>query len=314
MYVKDFIDKIVKEVNKYVVGRDEEIKLILLTMLIEGHVLIYGLPGTAKTMIAKLIAQALGLQFSRIQFLPDILPSDVVGAKIVDPKTGELRTVIGPIYANIVLADEINRGSPRALSALIEAMQEGHITIEGDRIDLPKPFIVLATLNPVELHGIFPIPLAILDRFTISIKFNYSEKDDEISMLLKDQGIDLHRVKLNPVIEFKELEKAFNDVRKTRVTNDIAEYTVNIVHNLRVHEKVSIGPSPRATLHLLRFARALAAYEDRDYVIPDDIKRAAIPVLRHRIVPRIQTSSLLETLTLCEDIIQDVLEKTEPPI
>ena len=312
--VKKVIESICEVVSKYVVGHEEDIKLIIVTLLNEGHVILYGPPGSAKTMTANIIAKALGLGFKRIQFTPDILPSDIIGAKVIDPKTGELRTVKGPIFTNILLADEINRGNPKSLSALLEAMQEGEVSIEGDIYELPKPFTVIATLNTIETQGIFPLPIAVLDRFMISLNFGYPDELGEEELLINNDILYGPKLReLRPVVSIEELMKASKELSKVSVIGDIVKYIVKFIRKLRSDERVYAGPSPRATQHLLKIAKGLAVMDGRDYVIPDDVKRVAKPVLRHRVVLKERSGDLMTDLRLAEGVIESVLSRIEPP-
>ncbi|MCD6084514.1 MAG: AAA family ATPase [Desulfurococcales archaeon] len=309
--IEEVVQLITENIGKYVVNYREHFKALVLTAVIRGHILIYGPPGAAKTFTAKLFSQLVGLRFSRIQFTPDILPSDILGAKVIDPKTGELRTVLGPVFANVVLADEINRANPKSLAALLEVMQERQVTIEGDTHRLPEPFIVIATLNPVEAHGVFPVPIAVLDRFMTSLAFNYVGFDDEVEMVQRDLRYDLEHLSLKPVIEPEDFSNLYEEVKKIRASVDIVSYCVEIVRALRSRTEVSFGPSPRATLHLIRLARSMAAVEGRDYVIPDDVKKAAKYVLRHRVIT--EKSDLMTNLRKAEEIISEVLKSVKPP-
>ena len=312
--VKKVIESVCEVVSRYVVGHEDDIRLIMITLLNEGHVILYGPPGSAKTMTANLIAKVLGINFKRIQFTPDILPSDIIGAKVIDPKTGELRTVKGPIFTNVLLADEINRGNPKSLSALLEAMQEGEVSIEGDIYELPKPFIVMATLNTIETQGIFPLPVAVLDRFMISLNFSYPNELGEEELLINEDILYGPKPNLiKQVTSLEELMKASQELSKVRVVRDIVKYVVKLVRTLRSDERVYAGPSPRATQHLLKVAKGIAVIDGRDYVIPDDVKYAAKPVLRHRLILKERSGDLMTDLWRAENIIESILSKVEPP-
>ncbi len=316
MKVSEVVNSIVSSVSRYIVGHEEDIKLLVITLLAEGHALVYGPPGTAKTLLSNLVASTLGLKFKKIQFTPDILPSDIIGAKVIDPKTGELRTVKGPIFANVVLADEINRANPKSLSALLEAMQEGRVSIEGDTYELPKPFFVIATLNPLETQGIFQLPIALLDRFMISLLFDYPSKDNEVKILVKEavEGINLGRVSVNPVVSSRDIDACMKELWHVKVNEDLVKYTVDIVRRLRSRPNVYVGPSPRAALHVLRIARGLALIDSRDYVIPDDIKKALIPTLGHRVILKEGINDLMSNIKLAEELIKEVLNEVEVPL
>jgi len=277
-------NKIISEVSKYIIGRERELELLFTTLLSKTHMLIEGPPGTAKTLMAKLFAQSLGLSFKRIQMTPDMVPADIVGAKIIDPKTGELRTILGPIFANIILADEINRASPRTQSALLEAMQERQVTIEGETHKLPKPFTVIATQNPWETSGTFPLPDTQLDRFGIAIVVNYPSAKDEEKVVLKDHELKSEEPSARKVVSGSILLEAVNEASQIHVEDKIVKYIVSIVRATRNLREVTLGASPRASIMLLRYAKALAAIRNREYVIPDDVKYVAPYVLWHRII------------------------------
>ncbi|RLG75428.1 MAG: magnesium chelatase [Thermoprotei archaeon] len=253
------------------------------TLLSRGHMLIEGPPGTAKTLMAKLFAEALGLKFKRIQMTPDMIPSDIIGAKIVDPKTGELRTILGPIFANIVLIDEINRASPKTQSALLEAMQERCVTIEGDTYNLPEPFMIIATQNPWETEGVFPLPETQIDRFSLAISLDYPSLDVELTIVTKDHELKGLEPRLNPVVSKDELIRAINEASEVHIERKIMKYIVEIVQKTREIPEIILGVSPRTSVILLRTVKALAAIRGRKYVIPDDVKYLAPYILWHRI-------------------------------
>lgn len=299
--------KLVNTLNKYIVGYEWELELLLVGLLSRGHVLIEGLPGTGKTLITKLFAQSLGLEFKRIQMTPDMLPSDIVGARIVDPKTGELRLILGPIHANIVLIDELNRASPKTQSALLEAMQEGYVSIEGEEIKLPEPFMVIATLNPYEREGIFPLPIASLDRFTLSLEFNYLDRNGEIEVLRRDHKLRGVEPSIKPIVNTSEVLEAIDEASRIHVDEKIMSYIVEIVRATRSVEGVVLGASTRAAVHLLRACKAYASINGRNYVIPDDVKKLAVPVLSHRIVTEEQSYSVKKR------VVELVISKIPPP-
>ncbi len=277
-------EKLSKSLSQHIVGHEEDILLLLIALLSRGHVIVEGLPGTGKTLMIKLFAMSLGLGFKRIQMSPDMLPTDIIGAKILDPKTGELRLVLGPIHTNVLLVDEINRASPKTQSALLEAMQEGYVNIEGEEIKLPYPFMVIATLNPYEREGIFPLPLASTDRFMFSLEFSFLSRDKEIEILRRDHERGGEEPVLEPVTNRDEVLSAISEVKGIRVEEPLIEYIVDIIRATRQARGVVLGASIRAGIHLLRAAKALASVRGRDYIIPDDIKYLAPKILVHRLV------------------------------
>lgn len=280
---QEIFEKIQKNISNYVIERFKEVELMTVTLLSRGHMLIEGPPGTAKTLMAKLFAEALGLKFKRIQMTPDMIPSDIIGAKIVDPKTGELRTILGPIFANIVLIDEINRASPKTQSALLEAMQERCVTIEGDTYNLPEPFMIIATQNPWETEGVFPLPETQIDRFSLAISLDYPSLDVELTIVTKDHELKGLEPRLNPVVSKDELIRAINEASEVHIERKIMKYIVEIVQKTREIPEIILGVSPRTSVILLRTVKALAAIRGRKYVIPDDVKYLAPYILWHRI-------------------------------
>ena len=280
---QEIFEKIQKNISNYVIERFKEVELMTVTLLSRGHMLIEGPPGTAKTLMAKLFAEALGLKFKRIQMTPDMIPSDIIGAKIVDPKTGELRTILGPIFANIVLIDEINRASPKTQSALLEAMQERCVTIEGDTYNLPEPFMIIATQNPWETEGVFPLPETQIDRFSLAISLDYPSLDVELTIVTKDHELKGLEPRLNPVVSKDELIRAINEASEVHIERKIMKYIVEIVQKTREVPEIILGVSPRTSVILLRTVKALAAIRGRKYVIPDDVKYLAPYILWHRI-------------------------------
>ncbi len=281
-YAGSITEKILSEVGKVLVGKDRDVLLILAAMVAGGHVLLEGVPGVAKTTMAKAVASALNLKFKRIQFTPDLLPTDIIGTMVYDPKTGEFKLRRGPIFANIVLADEINRASPRTQSALLEAMQERQVTIEGNTLRLPEPFIVIATQNPIEMEGTFPLPEAQVDRFLMKLDVGYPNKSETIEMLKRLRTIEEWPIK--PVASEKDIMALRSMSWSVHVDESILNYIADIVEETRRHPTVKLGGSPRAAISLLQVSRALALLDGRDYVLPDDVKNAAKPVLRHRII------------------------------
>ncbi len=307
--VSKLADRVLGEVSKVVYGLENETRIILASLIVGGHVLIEGVPGVAKTTLAKAIASSLDLSFKRIQFTPDLLPSDIIGTLIFDQRTGEFRLRKGPIFANIVLADEINRASPRTQSALLEAMQERQVSIEGNTLRLPEPFMVIATQNPVELEGTFPLPEAQLDRFLVKVPIRRPSRD-VLKRVLKSLRV-IEQWPIRPVAGAKDVLEARETVWGIEVSEPVINYIIDLVDATHEYPGVELGASPRAAIALQQLARALAAMAGRDYVIPDDVKQAARYVLPHRIV--LAPEAEAEGLTP-EAVVEDVLEKTRVPI
>ncbi|MEE8163051.1 MAG: MoxR family ATPase [Anaerolineae bacterium] len=276
-------EKVINNVEKVIIGKHEEIKLTLVGLLCRGHLLIEDVPGVGKTMLARSIAQSIGCTFRRIQFTPDLLPSDVTGVTIFNQKTREFEFRPGPVMAQIVLTDEINRATPKTQSALLEAMQERQVTVDGVTYPIPEPFLVLATQNPIEYEGTFPLPEAQLDRFMMRISLGYPSPEDEVSILDSQQYT--HPVEtLGQVIDAQELLDAQEKVKEVYVDPLIKEYIVTLVNATRRHPDTYLGASPRGSLALYKTGRARAAILGRDYVIPDDVKALAMLALAHRLI------------------------------
>ena len=301
--------KIAENINKVIVGKNKAIELMLATLLAEGHLLVEDVPGVGKTLLARALAKSIGGTFHRIQFTPDLLPSDITGFNIYNQKEGKFVFQRGPIMSNIVLADEINRTIPRTQSSLLESMQERQVTIDGVTMDLPIPFFVIATQNPIELEGTFPLPEAQLDRFLMCIDLDYPTHDEEILILerfQKDEPLESLQAVSTPE-EILHLQKERANIY---IAQEINHYIVNLANATRGSSKIRFGASPRASLHLMRAAQALAALRDRDFVLPDDIKELFIPVLAHRIV--IETKERLKG-TSAQRLLEEILEQVEIP-
>ncbi|WP_457752474.1 AAA family ATPase [Thermococcus sp.] len=276
---------VLEEVGKAIVGKEEVLKLILTTILADGHVLLEDLPGLAKTLMAKSFAKALGLDFRRVQFTPDLLPSDILGVSIFNQKTLEFEFRKGPVFTNILLADEVNRAPPKTQSALLEAMQERQVTVEGKTYELQRPFVVIATQNPIEQEGTYPLPEAQLDRFLVRLRVGYPRKDEEIEILRRRMERKREEVEINTVLSPGDVIEMQKAVEEVYVSDAVLEYITDIVTATRNHKKeIEIGASPRGSLALLKLSRAKAALEGRDYVIPDDVKAVAVPALSHRLI------------------------------
>ena len=276
--------RILAQVEQAIVGKRLLLERILTTVLAGGHVLLEDYPGLAKTLIAKSFAVALGLQFKRIQFTPDLLPGDITGGYIFDRQEGRFELRKGPIFANILLADEINRASPKTQSALLEAMQERQVTLEGETHMLPEPFIVIATQNPIEYEGTFPLPEAQLDRFLVKLGVGYPSPDEEQEILRRRRARREDEVALAPITSAAELLAMRRTVEEVHVDPDVERYIVSLVGATRADKWVAVGASPRGSLALLKLARVRAALEGRNYVLPDDVKAYAVPALVHRLV------------------------------
>lgn len=282
--VRKIASEIMNEVNKAIVGKNQILEDIFIALMCDGHVLLEGVPGVAKTYMAKIFAQTLGCTFKRIQFTPDLLPSDILGTYVFDQKTSEFSFREGPVFANIVLADEINRAPPKTQSALLEAMQEKQVTIEGVKHVLPKPFMVLATQNPIEHEGTYPLPEAQIDRFLFKLNVDYPTESEEVEMLKRRAGANDENIK--SVASPNILAKMQSVVQNVYVAPEIMEYVRDIVIRSRRNPQVLLGGSPRASIVLMEGAKARAALNGRDYVIPDDIKAIAQQSLNHRLILR----------------------------
>ena len=277
---------ILDEVERAVLGKRELLELLLLAILCDGHVLIEDLPGLAKTLTARSFARVTGLSFQRIQFTPDLMPSDVTGASIYNQKTAEFAFREGPVFANLLLGDEINRAPAKTQSALLEAMQERQVTTEGTTRQLPRPFLVIATQNPIEYEGTYPLPEAQLDRFLIRLRLGYPSTDDEVAILRARIERAQDEVRLEPVVDAATLSRMQAGVEQVHVAESITRYVVALVEATRSSSRLQVGASPRGSLALLKLSRARAAMDGRDYVVPDDVKSAAVPALAHRLVLR----------------------------
>ena len=285
MTLKETGDAFRAQVHRIVVGQEETVTLSFLALCLGGHVLIEGVPGTAKTLLARTIAQLVGGSFKRIQFTPDLMPSDVVGTSVYELATSSFRLRLGPIFANIVLADEVNRAPAKTQSALLEAMEERQVTLEGDARPLPDPFLVLATQNPVEYEGTYPLPEAELDRFLFKAVMRYPESGEEQAILrAHDHGQPLVEVRGLSQLPPSTLADARAEVDRVTVEDSVVDYVVRIVAETRRSPDLLLGASPRAGVHLMRAAKAAAALDGRDFVTPDDVKSLVPPTLRHRVV------------------------------
>ncbi len=307
--VKEITERIANSVGRVILGKNNEIRLTILGMLCRGHILLEDIPGVGKTMMAKSLARAVGCTFNRIQFTPDMLPSDITGVSIFNPKTREFEFRPGPIMAQIVLADEINRATPKTQSALLEAMEEGQMTVDGVTYRLSNPFLIMATQNPIEYEGTFPLPEAQLDRFLIRIQMGYPQPQDELNILASQQY--QHPIQnLQQVVTLKELLAVQQLIKDVYVAKEVQQYIINLITASRRHSDVYLGSSPRGSLALFRTAQARAAMSGRDFAIPDDVKALAEVTLAHRII--VGPAARLKNIT-SRAIVQDILHSTPVP-
>jgi MoxR-like ATPase len=305
--VTDLSRRIIENVETVIVGKRQQIEFLVVAMLCQGHVLIEDVPGTGKTMLARAAAASMGLSFKRVQCTPDLLPNDITGVSVFSQKTAEFTFQPGPVFVNILLADEINRATPRTQAALLEAMQERQVTTGGSTRPLPKPFLVLATQNPIEYEGTFPLPEAQLDRFLMRLSLGYPEVADEAQVLRnlrKRHPIDV----IEQVVEGRDLLALQDVITDVHVDESLAQYILSIVGATRIHPDLTLGASPRGSLALYKTAQAFAALQDRDYVIPDDVKTLAPLTLVHRLI--VKPESQLRGRTDCA-ILQEILDRAE---
>ena len=308
--VQEMARAVRQSVSRVIVGKEEIIDLLMVALLCEGHVLFEDVPGIGKTTLAKSLARSLGCSFQRIQFTPDLLPSDIIGITYYNQKLGEFEFRPGPLLSQVVLADEINRATPRTQSALLEAMEERQISVERETMPLPRPFIVIATQNPIELEGTFPLPEAQLDRFLMRLRLDYPSQAEERLILQRfRESQPLQEVR--PVLLAEQLRTLQGMIRRVRVDPSIEAYIVDLVRATRNHNGIELGVSPRGTLALYRAVQAFAAIHGRAYVIPDDVKYLAKPLLSHRMLATSQTRLHGKIL---EQIIDDVLHSVPVPV
>jgi MoxR-like ATPase len=308
--IREAAERVKANIKQVIVGKDEVIDLVLVALLSDGHILIEDVPGIGKTMLAKSISKSIGCEFRRIQFTPDVMPSDISGINFYNQKTGEFEFRPGPIIANIVLADEINRATPRTQSALLEAMEERQLTVEGVTQQLPRPFLVLATQNPIELEGTFPLPEAQLDRFFIRIGLGYPSEEDEDEVLTRfEEGSPLDE--LDAVVTAEELVRLSAMVPRVYCEPSVRRYVVQLVQATRKHHSFDLGASPRGSLGLYKGSRALAAMRGRDYVLPDDVKFLAPYVLTHRAI--LSSQSRLRGGDAAA-VIKEIIESVAVPV
>tara|TARA_B100000809_G_scaffold262836_1_gene314732 strand:- start:2724 stop:3683 length:960 start_codon:yes stop_codon:yes gene_type:complete len=301
--------QIINNVEQVIVGKRQQLILSLASWFSEGHILLEDVPGVAKTILARALAGSVGCSFKRIQCTPDLLPTDVTGASVFNPRTTEFEFRPGPIFAQLVLADEINRATPRTQSALLEAMGEASVTVDGVTHELNPPFLVVATQNPIDHEGTFPLPEAQLDRFLMRFQLGYPSMEEELTMLeMLKHDHPVHQLK--PVVSAQEVVACQKAVREVHVDEKVQQYILQIVHDTREHEDISLGGSPRASIGLMRSSQAMAALRGRDFVLPDDIKKVVEPVLHHRLI--LKPESRLRRVTAAE-LIDDIVNSIAVP-
>jgi MoxR-like ATPase len=308
--VQDLSEQVLDEVEKAVIGKREPLELVLLGFLADGHVLLEDYPGLAKTLAARSFAEVLSMRFSRIQFTPDLMPSDVTGSSIWNQRDGDFEFRPGPIFTNLLLSDEINRAPPKTQAALLEAMQERQVTIEGVTHRLEPPFLVIATQNPIEYEGTYPLPEAQLDRFLLRTAFGYPNREGEVDVLARRIERESDDVELRSVVDRETLLAMQRAVERVHVATSVQEYCVDLVAATRESPSAAVGASPRGSLALLKLARCRAALRGRDYVIPDDVKAIAVPALAHRLVLR---PELWVQRITAEDVVREVLGAVPTP-
>ncbi|WP_432403050.1 AAA family ATPase [Wukongibacter sp. M2B1] len=313
-YTKNIVDKINLEVKKVVIEQDELLKFSLTALLCGGHVLLEGVPGLAKTLMVRVLSKAIGVDFKRIQFTPDLMPADVTGIKVFNMQTREFELKKGPVFTNFLLADEINRTPPKTQAGLLESMEEQTVTIDGEAMKLPSPYMVFATQNPIEYEGTYPLPEALMDRFLMKLIVSYPSALAEKQVLKNyNEGftsIDLDSAGVNVVCNGDDILKCRSEIDSTQIDEALMEYIISIITETRNHPFIDIGSSPRGSITLLMASKAYAVINGRDYVIPEDIKSVAIPSLRHRIIlkPEVQIEGMTE-----DQVIDSILSQVKVP-
>ena len=307
--IREIAQEVLSEVSRVIVGYGETLQQLFIALLVNGHVLLEGVPGLGKTVMAKTFANTLGISFKRIQFTPDLLPSDITGTKIFSQEEGTFVLQKGPVFANVVLADEINRAAPKTQAALLESMAERQVTIEGETLHLEKPFIVIATENPIEMEGTYPLPEAQLDRFLLKLWLDYPESEEEVEIMRRQLGGDV--AKVDKVTTGDELVAAQQIINDVYIDDRILKYIRDIVLKTRNHPQVALGAGPRASLVLMRASKARAAILGRTYVTPDDVRALTVPALNHRILLKPEAS--LEGLDV-RTVIKNIIEEIPIPI
>ena len=308
MDIKQFADRVQNNVSKVIVGKDREIKLILASIIAGGHVLMEDVPGTGKTVLAKSLAASINCGFKRLQFTPDLLPSDVTGLSVFDTKKGDFVFKPGPVFTNVLLADEINRATPRTQSALLECMEERQVTLDGETRALPKPFIVIATQNPIETQGTFPLPEAQLDRFLMKLSLGRLTHEESVSVLERFMRNDPLR-EMESVCSAEDIIQAGRELENCSVSRPVMDYIASLCQNTHSAQGVILGVSPRGMLALMRASRAWAMLDGRDFVTPDDVKELAVPVLSHRLAVKV----IYGQRDAAENAVKETLDNTPVP-
>ena len=307
------VSQLQRSIARTIYGKEEAIQMALITLLARGHLLIEDVPGVGKTTLAQALAKSFHCSFQRVQFTSDLLPSDVLGVSVYQPNTHEFEFRQGPLFANVVLADEINRTTPRTQSALLEAMNEAQVTVDGKTYPLPQPFLVIATQNPIEHHGTYPLPESQLDRFLMRIKMGYPSPETERE-ILRSRAFDNPMEKLEPVADVSEVLAMQDAVTHVKVDASLHDYALDIVNRTRNSDQLALGVSPRGTLMLQRAAQARAFLEGRDYCVPDDFKRLAVSVFAHRVVASARHASLQRKSETTEAALREIVESVRVPV
>jgi MoxR-like ATPase len=306
--IQESLKSLQKRIESVIKGKEKAVKMAIVTLISRGNLLLEDVPGVGKTTLAFTLAKATNCSFKRIQFTSDLLPTDIIGVNIYNPDVKQFEFRRGPIFSNIILADEINRTNPKTQSALLEAMNERRVSVEGKTYILPEPFMVIATQNPIEYHGTFPLPESQLDRFMLHIKLGYPEPEFEKNIVLEQSRFDVIE-SMEPVISAAEIVKMQNKVDEVKVDNSLLDYLMSIITETRRNERIRLGVSPRGGQFLIKIAKANAYYEGRDYVVPDDIKEPAPLVLGHRIILKTRTY-----ISDAEKVIEEILDKISVPV
>jgi MoxR-like ATPase len=303
-------EKLIEEVGTVVVGKKEMLKFVILGILTDGHILFEDYPGLAKTLTAKAFSSAMGCKFTRVQFTPDLLPADITGTYVYSQKTGDFKLIKGPIFTNVLLADEINRAPPKTQASLLEAMQEKQTTLEGETYTLDKPFLVLATQNPIEYEGTYPLPEAQIDRFLMRLNIGYPDESEEQQILKRMEHGNIHDIKVKKVIGPNDILSMQKTIQNVYIDDDIQKYITQIVQSTRSASRVDVGISPRGSIALFKLAKANAAFSGRDYVVPDDVKNVLIPALSHRLI--LKAEARVQGLKP-ESVIKEITNKISVP-